>query len=146
MKKVTIISEVNNGRLKRNRNLIESAIRSFEGKVIEFTIQRKKKSRSNPQNRFYWGVVIPIIQQGLKDCTGEVRDSNSIHYQILLPLFSCSREITNTQTGEIVTEKMTSSEMTTTQFAEYILEIQKWAAEFLGIEVPDPNQELTLIE
>lgn len=145
MKKISIISSVVNGNLKRNRNLIKDAIATFEGKDIEITIQRKRKSRSNMQNAYYWGLVLPLVQDGLKDATGEVRDLNSIHYQILLPLLSIDREILNTDSGQVICEKLTSSEMTTTEFSEYVMNIQKWSAEFLNINIPDPNQELTLI-
>ena len=34
--------------------------------------------------------------------------------------------------------------MTTTQFCEYILEIQKWASEFLAIDIPSPNENLEI--
>jgi hypothetical protein len=27
---------------------------------------------------------------------------------------------------------------------DYIAEIQKWSAEFLGVDIPDPNENLTL--
>jgi len=145
MKKITIISHVENGNLKRNRNLIKEAIKSFEGKDIEVTIQRKRKTRSTPQNSFYWGVVLPLVQDGLKESTGEIRDFGAIHYQILLPLMAPGRDIVNLETGVIISEKLTSSEMTTTEFMEYVLEIQKWSTEFLGINIPDPNSELILI-
>ena len=145
MKKITLVSHVENGNLKRNRNLIKDAIRTFEGKDIEVTLQRKRKRRSNPQNSYYWGIVLPLVQEGLKEATGEVRDFNSIHYQILLPLLAPKREIINTDTGMIISEKITSSEMTTPEFSEFVMEIQKWSAEFLGINIPDPNQELILI-
>lgn len=144
MKKISIISSVDNGNLKRNRDLISKAIKSFEGKQITITIERLRKKRSKDQNRYYHGIVIPIIQQGLYDATGEMRDSNSIHYQILLPLFSPKRDITNIETGEIVSESITSSEMTTTEFMEYIMSIQKWAIEFLNVNIPSPNEYLTL--
>lgn len=145
MKKITLISSVFNGNLKRNRNKIREAIAAFEGKEIELTIQKKRKVRSTPQNSYYWGVVLPIVQDGLKDATGEVRDLNSIHYQILLPLMAPKREIVNTETGEVITERMTSSEMTTTEFSEYVMEIQAWGAEFLGIRIPDPNEQISLV-
>ena len=144
MKKISIISSVVNGNLKRNRKLIADAIKTFEGKEVEITIERKRKKRSNPQNAYYWSVVIPILQQGLKDATGEVRDINSIHYQIVLPLLAPKREIVNTDTGEVISESMTSSEMTTTEFCEFIISIQKWGAEFLNVDIPSPNEELTL--
>ncbi len=139
-----IISNVENGILKRNRTLLKQAIESFEGKTIVITIEKAKKTRSNQQNRFYWGVVIPIIQQGLKDATGEFRGSESIHYGILLPLFAPTNEIVNTDTGQVLTEKISSSEMTTSQFMDFVAYVQQWAAEFLGVDIPNPNEEILL--
>ena len=68
--KFQIKSNVVNGNLKRNREQIKQAIASFEGKEIIITIDKAKKTRSNNQNNFYWGVCIPLIQSGLKDATG----------------------------------------------------------------------------
>jgi len=144
LKKISIISDVKNGNLKRNRSLIKRAIANFENKTIKITIERSRKKRSNQQNAYYWGVMLQIVQKGLYDATGEARDLNSIHYQILLPLFAPQREIVNKESGEVINEKMTSSEMTTTDFMEYIKEVQKWSAEFLNVDIPDPNEELTL--
>ena len=142
--KFQIKSNVVNGNLKRNREQIKQAIASFEGKEIIITIDKTKKTRSNNQNNFYWGVCIPLIQSGLKDATGEFRSSENIHYNILLPLFSPSVEIINTDTGQVLTERISSSEMTTIQFMEYVMEIQKWSSEFLNIDIPDPNEEILL--
>jgi hypothetical protein len=143
--KYEIRTNVLNGNLKRNRNLILNALESFEGQEVILTIQKARKSRTNPQNSFYWGVVLQLVQQGLKDATGEFRSVENIHYNILLKMFAPENEIVNIETGECITEKITSSEMTTTQFSEYIMEIQKWSAEFLGINIPNPNEEITLI-
>ena len=142
--KFQIKSNVVNGNIKRNREQIKQAIASFEGKEIIITIDKAKKTRSNKQNSYYWGVCIPLIQSGLKDATGEFRSSENIHYNILLPLFSPSVEIINIDTGQVLTERISSSEMTTTQFMEYVMEIQKWSSEFLNIDIPDPNEEILL--
>lgn len=142
--KFQIKSNVVNGNLKRNREQIKQAIASFEGKEIIITIDKAKKTRSNNQNSYYWGVCIPLIQSGLKDATGEFRSSENIHYNILLPLFSPSVEIINTDTGQVLTERISSSEMTTIQFMEYVMEIQKWSSEFLNVDIPDPNEEILL--
>lgn len=142
--KIEIRSSIENNIFKRNRNLILEAIRYFNGKDVIVTISKAKKERSNQQNKFYWGVCIMLVQNGLLECTGELRSANDIHYKILLPLFAPVNEIVNKETGECISEKLTSSDMTTTQFCEYILNIQKWAAEFLGVDIPNPNEE-TLI-
>lgn len=142
--KIEIITSILSNKFKRNRNLVLKAIQHFEGKDVMVTFSKPKKSRSNNQNAYYWGVVINLIQEGLLDATGELRSSNDIHYNILLPLFAPINEIVNNDTGEVLNERITSSGMTTTQFMEYILEIQKWAAEFLCIDIPSPNETTTL--
>jgi hypothetical protein len=142
--KIQIRTNVLKGKFKRNINHILDAVKSFEGKDCIFTIEKVKKTRSNPQNNFYWGVVLPIIQNGLKEATGEFRTAENIHYNILLKMFAPEREIINTDTGECIREKISSSEMSTTQFMDYIAEIQNWAAEFLNVQIPDPNENLTL--
>jgi hypothetical protein len=139
--KIEITTSIVNGLFKRNRNLVLNAIKSFNDKDVVISFSKPKKSRSNNQNNFYWGVVLPLIQNGLLDATGELRSNDNIHYNILLPLFAPTNEIINIDTGECINERLTSSEMTTTQFCEYIIEIQKWAAEFLGIDIPSPNEE-----
>jgi len=139
--KINITTSIVNGVFKRNRNLVLQAIKSFNGKEVVITFSKPKKSRSNNQNSYYWGVVLPLVQKGLLDATGELRSNDNIHYKILLPLFAPTNEIVNTDSGECINERLTSSEMTTTQFCEYIMEVQKWGAEFLGIDIPSPNEE-----
>lgn len=139
--KLEITTSVVNGLFKRNRNLVLQAIQSFNNKDVVISFSKPKKTRSNNQNAYYWGVVIPLVQNGILEATGELRSSDNIHYKILLPLFAPTNELVNKETGECIAEKLTSSEMTTTQFCEYILEIQKWGAEFLGIDIPSPNEE-----
>ena len=141
MNKIEIITSISNNIFKRNRNLVLNAIKYFNGKDVVITFSKPKKSRSNNQNRFYWGVVLPLVQNGLLYATGELRSVDNIHYKILLPLFAPLNEIVNKDTGECISERLTSSEMTTTQFMEYIMEVQKWSAEFLSIDIPNPNEE-----
>jgi hypothetical protein len=139
--KIEIITSIENNIFKRNRNLVLNAIKYFNDKEVVISFSNLKRSRSNSQNKFYWGVVIPLIQNGLLEATGELRSSDNIHYKILLPLFAPINEIVNKNTGEIINEKLTSSDLTTTQFQIYFLEIQKWSAEFLNIDIPNPNEE-----
>ena len=142
--KIEIRTSIENNIFKRNRNLVLNAIKYFNDKEVVIKFSKAKKERSNQQNRFYWGVVIPLIQNGLLEATGELRSDNNIHYKILLPMFAPVNELINKDTGECISEKITSSDMTTIQFMQFILEVQKWSAEFLGVDIPNPNEE-TLI-
>jgi len=139
--KIEITTSIVNGIFKRNRNLVLNAIQYFNNKDVVISFHKPKKTRSNNQNAFYWGIVIPLVQNGLLEATGKLRSADNIHYKILLPLFAPVNEIVNKETGEVVEEKLTSSDLTTTQFMEFILEVQKWSAEFLNVDIPNPNEE-----
>jgi len=89
-------------------------------------------------------VLCKCNQSLMKYATGEFRSAESIHYGILLPLFAPTNEIVNTDTGQVLTEKISSSEMTTSQFMDYVAYVQQWAAEFLGVDIPNPNEEILL--
>jgi len=34
--------------------------------------------------------------------------------------------------------------MTTSQFMDFVAYVQQWAAEFLGVDIPNPNEEILL--
>lgn len=140
--KFEIYSTVENGNLKQNRNLILDALRSFEGKGIVLTIEKRKNKRSNPQNAFFHGVVLPLVYHGLKDLghtmpLADVKDLLKLKF-LKVPIF------VNDETGEITEKIKGTSELTTTEFMEFVAGIQKWAAENLGIDIPDPNENLKL--
>jgi hypothetical protein len=141
--KYEIRTNVINGNLKRNRNLILNALETFEGQEVILTIQKAKKRRSNPQNSFYHGVVIPIMQQCLKDA-GYLMTNESVHDMLKLRFLKESI-LVNENTGEYIERIKSTTELTTTQFAEYILDIQKFAVEYFNVIIPDPNQEITLL-
>jgi hypothetical protein len=141
--KYEIRTNVINGNLKRNRNLILNALETFEGQEVILTIQKAKKRRSNPQNSFYHGVVIPIMQQCLKDA-GYLMTNESVHDMLKLRFLKESI-LVNEESGEYIERIKSTTELTTTQFAEYILDIQKFAVEYFNVQIPDPNQEITLL-
>ena len=141
--KYEIRTNVINGNLKRNRNLILNALETFEGQEVILTIQKAKKRRSNPQNSFYHGVVIPIMQQCLKDA-GYLMTNESVHDMLKLRFLKESI-LVNEGTGEYIERIKSTTELTTTQFAEYVLDIQKFAVEYFNVQIPNPNEEITLL-
>lgn len=137
-----IITNVKNGNLVRNRNLIKEAISAFENKEIVIRIERKKKRRSNPQNAFYWGVCLPLMQQALKE-SGNLMIINDVH-ELLKLRFLKETILTNEQTGEIVERIKSTTELTTSGFMDYISEITIFASEYFGVQIPQPNENITL--
>jgi hypothetical protein len=140
--KYEIRSNVINGNLKRNRNLILDALKSFEGQEITITLQKAKKRRSNPQNSFYHAVCVPIMQQCLKDA-GYLMTLEQTHEMLKLRFLKESI-LVNEQTAEYIERIKSTTELSTIEFMEYILDIQKFAIEYFNTEIPDPNQNITL--
>jgi hypothetical protein len=106
--------------------------------LVELTTANK---RTNPQNRYYWGLVIPMIQKGIEDMGTELTKEET--HEMLKAKFNYS-ELVNTSTGECELIPRTTSTLTTVQFMGYLEKIQRFAAEFLGLVIPDPGQQVEI--
>lgn len=140
--KHTILSKVDNGKLIRNRKQLNDVVASLEGKEISITVEKAKKKRSNPQNAFYYGCVIPIMKQALKDA-GHVMTNEAVH-DLLKLRFLKETILVDEDSGACIERIKSTTELTTTTFAEYILQIQEFASSYFGVVIPDPNSETTL--
>jgi hypothetical protein len=140
--KIEITTSIHNGLFKRNRNTVLEAIKSFNGSDVVITIDKVKKKRSNNQNAFYWGVLIPLMQQGAKDTWGESWSVDKAHKH-LSKLF-VFHESVNQKTGEITQTPKSTTELTTTDWEVYVTEIRIYLLENFDIDAPEPNQEITL--
>ena len=140
--KIQIKTSVTNGKLTRNRNLILEAINSYDGKDLLITFEKIKKKRSNQQNAYYWGIVIVIIKSALKS-TGNNLSENDVH-DLLRLKFLKETILIKEETGEVIERVKSTTELTTSQFMDYIAEIQQFAAEYFDVIIPDPNEEITL--
>lgn len=101
----------------------------------------KANKRSNPQNRFYWGLVIPMVQSGIKDMGTELTKEET--HEFLKARFNFE-EIVNTNTGEAISIPRSTTALNKIQFSEYVEKIQQFASEFLSIVIPDPGQQVQL--
>lgn len=145
--KLTYNARSLNGSLKiQNRFQLVQDLQNLEGKDLVLTIERKKKKRSGPQNRYYWSVVVPIVRSGLIDAGWErekIAGSEQVH-ELLKHLFCKKVELINENTGEVIEMPPTTTSLTTTDMMEYIEDIQRWSAEFLGVIIPDPGEQMLL--
>ena len=137
-----IRSEVKNGTLTRNVNLIKDAIQTFEGKQIVIKIEKFKNKRSTQQNRFYYGIVVPIVQNCLKEA-GHIMTNESTHDLIKLK-FLKETLFVNETTGEVIERIKSTTELSTSQFMDLLAEINNFTFEYFGVTLPSPNDDLTL--
>ena len=140
MKKITIPSNVKNGKLVQNRNLIQKAIASFEDTNINITIERLSKKRSVQQNAFYWGVWIPIIQQAINDTWGEFYPPNEVHN--VLKALCNYEERPNPATGEIQRVPVSSTKLSTYEWEkEFKQQVRQMCMDNFNLDLPEPDNE-----
>lgn len=141
---ISIFSTVTDGRLNKVASKeIADTLKQFEGKRVEVIIKRLRSTRSSQQNRFYWGVVVSVMRQAFKDI-GYILNTEETH-TILKDKFMPYTDI-STPDGEFISKKYKSTtELTKTEFGEYIEAIQRFAAESLNVTIPDPNTQAKLI-
>ena len=99
---------------------------TLEGKRIGETIEKEHKQRSNQQNRYYFGVVVPIIAECLGYSINETHEG-------LKDMFLCDR------TGKLPRIKSTT-ELSTVDWESYMSQVRQWASQFLVVYVPDPGE------
>ncbi len=121
----------------QNQKGIAKAFELPDGRY-ELKITRRNK-RTLPQNRYYWGVCVALVHEGLKDMGHEVSIEDT--HDFLRSKFNY-KEIVNEVTGEVERIPMSTAEMTKEQFSNYVEKIQHFAAEFLSVTIPSPNEQL----
>jgi len=135
-----------NGTLKMvNRQSLIKDLENLEGKHLIVTIEKATKSRSNAQNRYYWGCVIQIIKDGLIDAGFDrtiFQNSEAVH-ELIKSMFCPKREVIS-EHGEVLQIAPTTTELTTVEFMNYMDDIKQWSIEFLGIDIPDPGQQVEI--
>jgi hypothetical protein len=110
---------------KENFNLFKKL---NEGVEILIRMQKYYRLRTDPQNKYYWGVIIKILQE----YTGE--DERDRIHDALKEKFIDKLDVL----GERVSKG--TSNMSTVEFEEYASEIRQWASRDLNCYIPEPNE------
>ena len=140
MKQIKVISKVVNGKLIRNRAKVKQAVQSFEGKEIEIQMCIRDSHRSNQQNAYYFGVVIPMTIQAVENEWGETWDIEKAH-NLYKSLFLYEEKV-NPETSEVIKVPTSSTENTTTKQEVFHTQCRDFLKEWFNVEVPLPNEEI----
>ena len=118
------------------RNDMVSGLQNLGSGFVEIIIRLAGK-RSSPQNRYYWGAMLPIVKDGLKGVGIEMSKEQT--HEMLKYKFIKREFITSD--GDILQSIGSTTELSTKEFNEYIESIQIWSAEYLNVNIPDPNEQ-----
>jgi hypothetical protein len=129
---------IRDGKLLLNKSeQFKQHLAGLNGKQVQVTVEKLKHSRTNGQNRYYWGVVVKLIAQH----TGH--DPEQIH-EALKTMFSPKWHMTTDyEPGEGMKElsvPTSTTRLDTLKFVEYTEKCRLWANEFLGLNVPLPGE------
>jgi len=92
----SIITKVSGGKiLERDSKTLNNHLNSFSGD-LEIILRPPKKRGTNPQNKYYWGVIIALLSQELGYEKEDMHDVlKSLHG------FKDHKEIVDKESGEV---------------------------------------------
>jgi hypothetical protein len=130
------------GNITLPKKMRKEMAQAFKGKHIEVIIQRRKKSRSTAQNRYYWGVVMAILTDALYEFDPENgRNPETTHQMFkewFLPKVVEQPKI-NLPNGDIKNGIYSTTKLSTSEFMDYLTFIIQWANDYeINIPPPDP--------
>ena len=138
MKELIYDVTIRNGTLPRVvSDAIRQVIRSREGKTLRISLKPIERRRSCQQNRFYWGVVIPCVQQMFEDA-GYSLDMEQVH-QYLKEYVGDLTEVVYGFDGKKYRIAGSSAGLSKMKFETYLQKIRVWAAQF-DVVIPHPHE------
>lgn len=136
---IVLPARLESGVMKLNAKRLAQLLRGRRDCDLELVIERKHATRSAAQNSYYWGVVVGLLSEH----TGYTPDE--IH-EILKAKFLPKKLAVTDGNGEIRGEFViggTTTRLNKIEFGEFVEAVRRWAAEDLGVVIPDPNSELS---
>ena len=110
--------------------LFVDAMSTFTG-IYNIKLERPKKSRSNNENKYFHGVVLPMIAMEIGDLEIEVKEE-------LKAMFLGYTE-TN-KFGVVVSKVRPTSSLTAAEMEKFLDDCRHWAYHFLNLIIPLPNE------
>src|SRR5665213_2364304 len=89
------------------------------------------KGRSNPQNKYYWGVVVQILSDEIGYTKSEIHEM--LKYKFLTSMES----IKNTRTGisYLIPKEKSTTQLDTKEFEEFMTQVREFASMALNIYI-----------
>lgn len=136
MPEIVTTGFVRGGRLEiRNRKQFAQTLRRMRDGEVIVTIEPRKAARSQPQNRYYWGVVVELISEHTGYTPEELHDYLKAKF---LPKALALPDANGVIVDEFVIGGSTTK-LNKLEFGEYVERIRQWAAETLDVVIPDPD-------
>lgn len=121
-----------------DREAFYKAMSEFpEGLRLVVSVEEEKDIRTGAANRYLWGAVYKYIE----DETGQPKETT--HAEMCDRFLKRHVHYTDKRTGLTVEKWVVSgsSGLTPKEFYQFVENVRLFAAEWLGLSIPDPNPE-----
>lgn len=101
---------------------------TFRDAPIELVLRKRRSKRSDKQNRAYFGIVVAMMAEHCGYTTEEM------HEALAWKFLGCTDE------GDPLPRRRSTADLNTVEMEEYQAKIRRFAAEDLGLSIPEPNE------
>ena len=121
----------------RSRKKFDASLKRWRDCEVTVTVERMHATRSAAQNRYLWGGVYDAISEH----TGyDPEEVHALMKQLHLPRHRAVCDKNGEVKGDFVIGGSTAR-LNKIEFGEYIERVRRWAAETLGLDIPDPVEQ-----
>lgn len=123
-----------------NRAIFDYDISQFkEGQKVEIEVKKLASRRTNNQNAYYWGVIVPSFK-ALFSQIGHKLTNEEVH-EAIRERFLKEDEIVDNDGEYLFRRVKSTAKLSKSQFIDYIDSCIEWAATYFNYEIPLPNEE-----
>lgn len=101
--------------------------------------------RSLSANGYYWLILTDYVQPGLYNAGWDTIKTKEAAHEFVAGML-LKVKLVNEKTGDITERVRSTTELTKEEFSTYLEEIWRWSSEYLGVAIPEPNQQFVLYE
>lgn len=101
-----------------------------EGIAVTIELSKPKSTRSSNQNRYLWGIVVPMLCESIGYPPEEAEECWSA---VKIAVGHCKE----TKIGKVA---LPTRHLSTKEFAEFTDNVRTWASCELGIRIPSPYE------
>jgi hypothetical protein len=125
-----------------NRDQFTDRIARFKNHSVEIIMVRRQETLSHQQRKYYFSVVVPEVQNAIKESNGENYTKDEVDTFLRETFLFTEVRDEDTDTFKRVKRRLSNQEtdVTTKEFAEFINNVVQWVAENLDYQIPFPNE------
>ena len=114
---------------------VTRVLRGLVGEVVEVIIRKRRSKRSDRQNAWYWSQILELLSERTGHTPDELHEYCKARF-IPKRLAICDGN------GVVIDDRVvggSTTKLNREQMADFCEEIRRWAAEDLGLVIPDPD-------